>query len=464
MESLNKINPLNNLEVAVIDDEPLALKQISRLLGRNGYRVEVFDNPVQFLKRIESHPFHIVLTDIRMPQIDGLELLEVVKTRFPETEMILFTGYSSIDGAVLAIKNGAFDYVEKPLTPDKILSTLKRAVDKLRLVSENKLLKQELLKKDHTQQILGISRHIRELIKIINKVAKIDCNVLIFGESGTGKELVAKAIHNGSLRKHNPFVGFNCGGFAEDLVANELFGHEKGAYTGAGDVKKGLFEAAQGGTVFLDEIGETGLSMQVKLLRLIQERQLLRVGGSRPVPLDIRLISATNKDLEYEVRTGRFREDLFFRLKVVVIRTAPLRERKEDIPFFVDHFVKKYNSLYGKQIEGVSRTAMEILHHYSFPGNVRELEHLVCSAVALGEKNQIGPDDLPEDLKMLEVSTMSLDSLPSLAAQERTHIIRVLEATNYNKVHAAKILGIPRTSLWRKIKKFCIEEIKTEES
>ncbi len=459
---MSRIKQADNLSVAVVDDEPIAVKQLTRLLAGSGYRAEGFDKPEQLLARMDARAFHIVLTDIRMPHMDGMQLLDYVKARSPETEIILFTGYSSIDEAVSAIKQGAFDYIEKPLTPEKILSTVKRAADKVFLVTENKMLRQELLKKDHTRHILGVSPHIRELIKMINKVAKIDCNVLISGESGTGKELVAQAIHHGSRRKDMPFVGFNCGGFTEDLVTNELFGHEKGAYTGAGEAKKGLFEIAQGGTVFLDEIAEMSLSTQVKLLRLIQERQFFRVGGAKSIPLDIRLIAATNKDLEYEVRTGRFREDLFFRLKVVVIHTAPLRERSRDIAFFIDHFVKKYNQLYNKKIEGFSRQAIDILRHYSFPGNVRELENIVCSAVALGEKPWIGPDDLPEDLKLLEISTMSVDRLPSLEDQEKTHIARVLEATNYNKVRAAKILNIPRTSLWRKIKKYGIEEIDSE--
>jgi two-component system, NtrC family, response regulator AtoC len=451
---------LEKLAVAVIDDESISQKQICRLLSRNGYQVEGFENPLIFLERMDVNPFHIVLTDIRMPQLDGVALLTKVKSRFPETEVILFTGFSSIEEAVSAIKNGAFDYIEKPIKPERILATIKRAADKLFLVSENKMLRQELLKKDHTRHIQGVSAHIRELIKIVNKVSRVDCNVLITGESGTGKEVVAKAIHYGSQRKDNPFLGFNCGGFTEELVANELFGHEKGAYTGAGNVKKGLFETGGGGTVFLDEIGEMSLSMQVKLLRVIQERQLFRLGGTDPVPLDIRLISATNRDLDHDVRTGRFREDLYFRLKVVVIRTAPLRERNGDIPFFAQHFVEKYNRMYNKQIEGFSRSAMDILLHYSFPGNVRELEHLVCSAVAMGEKSWIGPDDLPEDLNLLEISTMSVNGLPSLADQEKAHIVRVLEATNYNKVRSAKILNIPRTSLWRKIKRFGIEDIK----
>jgi two-component system, NtrC family, response regulator AtoC len=446
------------LKVAVVDDEPLALKHMGRFLTRNGYPMEIFADPAQALKRMETVSFHIVLTDIRMPQMNGLQFLEQIKNRHPETEVIMMTGYAAIDEAVTAIKKGAFDYIEKPLTPEKIQTVFKRVVDKLALLSENRQLKEKLLKRDHTGEILGISPAIRELIKIINKVAKIDCNILITGESGTGKELVARAIHNGSPRKNKPFVGFNCGGFTEELISNELFGHEKGAFTGADAVKPGLFETAQGGTIFLDEIGEMALSMQVKLLRAIQERQVFRVGGSKAVPLDIRMISATNKDLEYEVNSGRFRGDLFFRLKVVMIRTPPLRERKEDIALLADHFLQYYNRLYNKDVEGFNRQALDILVRYSFPGNVRELEHMVCSAVALSEQKYISAKDLPHDLSMMEISPISCNELTSLAEHEKAHILRTLEATNYNKVRAAGILGIPRTSLWRKIKKFGIDD------
>jgi len=457
---LSRIEQINALRVAVVDDEPLALKNIRRIVARDGHEVEAFTNPAQALQRMLQSPFHIVMTDIRMPQMSGMELLERIKARFPETQVILFTGYASVDDAVKAIKKGAFYYVEKPLTPDKILSVLKRAVEKLSLMTENKKLREEILKKDHGRGILGISAQIRELIKVINKVAAVDCNVLIQGESGTGKELAARAIHSGSLRKEKPFVAFNCGGFTEELAANELFGHEKGAFTGADRMKSGLFETAQGGSVFLDEIGEMALSTQVKLLRLIQERKLFRVGGAKPVALDVRLISATNKDLEYEVKAGRFREDLFFRVKVVVIRMPPLREHKDDIPLLVDHFIRYYNRLYNKDVEGFTAHAMDTLMRYPFPGNVRELEHMVCSAVALAEKRRLRAEDLPADLRLLDVDTLLRDDLTTLAEQEKAHIIRVLEATNYNKVRAAQILGIPRTTLWRRIRKLGIDEIR----
>ncbi|MDI6789208.1 MAG: sigma-54 dependent transcriptional regulator [Thermodesulfobacteriota bacterium] len=448
----------NLIRIAVIDDEPLVLRNLQRKISKSGFHVETFLEASNAFDRMEIIPFDIVLTDIRMPGMDGMEVLDKIKANSPKTEVIMITGYASIENAVEAVKRGAFYYIEKPFTPDEAMLIVNRAVDKSRLVHENKRLKEDLLRKDNVREIIGISAPIRELIKIINKVSKINCNVLIQGESGTGKELVARAIHFGSPRKDRPFISFNCGSFTEDLISNELFGHEKGAFTGAESIKVGLLEAGQGGTVFLDEIGEMPLSMQVKLLRVIQEKKLLRVGGSSPVDLDIRVISATNKDLENEIKAGRFREDLYFRLKVVMIRTPSLRERKEDIRLLIEHFTERYNRLYNKQIKGLTRHALNILTNYSFPGNVRELEHIVSSAVALGEGKWIDESELPEDLGHLEVETVETSDLLPLDEQEKAHIIRVLEATNYNKVRAAKILAIPRTTLWRKIKKYGILE------
>jgi two-component system, NtrC family, response regulator AtoC len=446
--------------LAIIDDEPLALKGLSRILKRQGYSVQAFESAEDFLRRMAKERYEIVLSDIRMPGMNGLELLNKIQETSPRTEVILFTGYASIDDAVGAIKRGAFDYIEKPLSPDKVLQTVRRASDKLRLLHEERHERNALIQSDHVREILGNTSVIRELIRIINKVSKIDCNVLIHGESGTGKELVARAIHYGSARKEHPFVGFNCGAFSDELVTNELFGHEKGAFTGAERTKVGLFESAQGGTVFLDEIGEMPISTQVKLLRAIQEKKVFRVGGTTPVDLDIRIISATNKDLEYESRSGRFREDLFFRLKVVVIRTPPLRERKDDIALLADHFLGRYNKLYDRNVKGITKRAMDVLLSYPFPGNVRELEHIVCSAVALSDRAWIDLPDLPDDLANLEVKTLERKEVTTLAEKEEAYIRKVLEATNYNKVRAANILGLPRTTLWRKIKKFKIKDIK----
>ena len=446
------------IRIAIIDDEPLVLRNLQRKIGKSGYRVETFTDPLKAISRMEIEPFDVIFTDLRMPKMDGMQVLEKIKENYPKTEVIIITGYASIENAVEAVKRGAFYYIEKPFTPEQVMLILNRAVDKVRLVNENKRLKEDLLKKDNVRKIIGISSPVRELIKIIHKVSRVNCNVLIQGESGTGKELTAMAIHFGSPGKDKPYISFNCGSFTEELIANELFGHEKGAFTGAENIKIGLLEAAQRGTVFLDEIGEMPLSMQVKLLRVIQEKKLLRVGGSAPVNLDIRVISATNKELENEIKAGRFREDLYFRLKVVKIRVPSLRERKEDIPLLIKHFIDKYNMLYNKKIKGFSKRAREVLMKYSFPGNIRELDHIVSSAVALGEEAWIDENELPEDLDRLVVETVENKDLLPLYEKEKAHIIRVLEATNYNKVRASRILDIPRTTLWRKIKKYGIIE------
>ena len=446
------------IRIAIIDDEPLVLRNLQRKIGKSGYIVETFTDPLKALSRMEIEPFNIIFTDLCMPKMDGRKILNKIKENYPKTEVIIITGYASIENAVEAVKQGAFYYIEKPFTPDQVMLILKRAVDKVRLLNENKSPKEDLLKKDNVQKIIGVSSPVRELIKIIHKVSRVNCNVLIQGESGTGKELTARAIHFSSPRKDKPYVSFNCGSFTEELISNELFGHEKGAFTGAENIKIGLLEAAQRGTVFLDEIGEMPLSMQVKLLRVIQEKKLLRVGGSDPVNLDIRVISATNKELENEIKAGRFREDLYFRLKVVKIRVPSLRERKEDIPLLIKYFIDKYNLLYNKRIKEFSKQAREVLMKYSFPGNIRELEHIVSSAVALGEEALIDENELPEDLDRLVVETVENKDLLPLYEEEKAHIIRVLEATNYNKVRAAKILDIPRTTLWRKIKKYGIME------
>lgn len=446
------------MRIAVIDDEPLVLRNLQRKISKSGYQVETFQNPQKAINRMKIAPFDVILTDLRMPEMDGMQVLAKIRKNYPKTEVIIITGYASIESAVEAVKQGAFYYIEKPFTPEQVMLILNHAIEKVRLARENKQLKDELLRKDNVRKIIGISSPIRELIKMIQKVSRVNCNVLIQGESGTGKELTAKAIHFGGPRKDKPYISFNCGGFTEELIANELFGHEKGAFTGAESVKVGLLEAAQGGTVFLDEIGEMPLSMQVKLLRVVQEKKLLRVGGSNPIDLDIRVISATNKDLENEVKAGRFRGDLYFRLKVVKIRVPSLRERKGDMLLLTKYFIDKYNRLYNKSIKGFTKQALNLLMKYSFPGNVRELEHIVSSAIALGEGAWIDENELPEDLDYLEVETVENRDLLPLYEEEKAHIIRVLEATNYNKIRASKILEIPRTTLWRKIKKYGIME------
>jgi DNA-binding NtrC family response regulator len=446
------------IRLAVIDDEPIVCRRLKQIFKKGLFEVETFGEGRTALQRMAEKNFQLVLSDIRLPDMDGLEILKHIKNESPGTEVILITGYATLDQAVEAVKKGAFYYLAKPFSPDQVLAIVERAVDHLRLSDENQRLRKELRQKAPFEGIIGISSQIKELMQAIAKVSQIDCNVLIQGESGTGKELVARSIHQNSQRKAYPFVDLNCGGFSEDLIANELFGHEKGAFTGADSTKIGLMEAAQGGTLLLDEIEEMPSSMQVKLLRVIQERKIFRLGGIKPIDLDIRIVSASNRELEKEVKESRFREDLFYRLKVVQIRVPPLRERKEDIPVLLNFFLEKYNQAYKKKVRSFSREVLETLMKYSFPGNVRELENIVASSVALSEGDLIGPLDLPEDLKQFEVESLGSEQWLSWEEQEKAYIRKVLEGSQYNKLKAANILKMSRTTLWRKLIKYGLIE------
>ncbi len=449
---------MDPLRLAVIDDEPTVCQRLKQIFRKGPYEVETFGEGRPALARMAQKPFQLILSDIRLPDLSGLEILNRIKKDYPSTEVILITGYATLDQAVEAVKKGAFYYLAKPFTPEQVRAVVKRATEHLKLSSENKRLREEVFQKIQYDGIVGISSRIKDLLQAIGKVSQIDCNVLIQGESGTGKELVAQAIHFNSSRLSAPFVVFNCGGFTEELIANELFGHEKGAFTGADSTKIGLMEAAQGGTLFMDEIGEMPPTMQVKLLRVIQEKKLRRLGGTKPIDLDIRIISATNRELEKEVEQGRFRQDLFYRLKVVLLKVPPLRERKEDIPLLLNHFLLKFNQAYKKKVQGFSRETLETLMNYSFPGNVRELENIVASAVALSEDTLITPADLPEDLRQFEVETYGASTWPSWEENEKEYIQKILEATRHNKIEAARILKMSRTTLWRKILRYGLDK------
>ena len=442
------------LRLAIIDDEEIVCKRLKTLFRQRPLEIETFTTGEAALARLAQQPFHLVLTDIRLPDIDGMEILARVKAATPQTEVILITGYATLEHAVEAVKQGAFYYLAKPFTPQQVEAIVVRAEEHVRLALENQRLRRLIQQEGASAGIIGISTKIRDLHEAIAKVAGIDCTVLIQGESGTGKELVARAIHKQSQRAAQPFIAFNCGGFAEELIANELFGHEKGAYTGADTAKIGLMEAAHGGTLFLDEIGEMPPAMQVKLLRVIQDRQVRRLGSIKPIQLDIRLIAATNRDLAKEVDQGRFRQDLYYRLKVVLLKLPPLRERKEDIPVLLNYFLEKYNQAYQKNLQGFSRESLDILMQYAFPGNVRELENIVASATALSENTVIHPRDLPEDLTQLDIETLDAAQWLSFMDMEKEYLQQVLAATNYNKNKAAEILKMPRTTLWRKLRKY----------
>ena len=448
----------SEIRVAIVDDEKITCRRLAERLESRGAVVETFGLGGALLERSSSAPFDIVLLDVRLPGINGMEVLSRIRSLSPATEVIVMTGYTSVTDAVEAVKQGAFYYVEKPFSLDQIDLIVSRAREKVEMVAENRRLRLQTSNQPGFEGIVGMSSSMRALFDETSRIWGVDCNVLIQGESGTGKELLARAIHTNSPRSRGPFVSFNCGALSEELVANELFGHEREAYTGAETTRIGLMEAAQKGTLFLDEIGEMPLSMQVKLLRVLQERSLLRVGGVEPISLDIRIICATNKDLEHELEEGRFRRDLYYRLKVVQLRVPPLRERKEDIPMLISHFLQRYSHAYHKNVRGFSRDALDILMDYSFPGNGREVENIVSGAVALTDEELVCSDDLPADIGELEIDTLGHEEFATLEDHEKAYIAKVLKATGGNRTKAAQLLGLPRTSLWRKLKKYGLSE------
>lgn len=450
------------MRVAVIDDEEIAGQLVRRILDQEGFDVELFQTGTSFLARMRQAPFDIVFIDLKLPDIEGLSLLNHVKQINEATEAIIITGYGSVETALSATERGAFYYINKPCRRNDIRLLASRAREKIELQEENRKLKLAMNQDDLMAGFIGTSPAMQEIFAMIKKLAMVNCNVLMQAETGTGKQMVAQAIHELSPRKDFPFVYFNCGGFTEELISSELFGHEKGAFTGASKVKLGLFETAEGGTVFLDEIGEMPHSMQVKLLHVLQERQIMRVGSTRPIDLDIRIVAATNRDLRDAVQKGTFREDLFFRLNVVGLHLPRLAERCDDIPLLISHFIDKFNLAFNRQIKGVSPQVMDILTAYDYPGNVRELENIIQRALVLTDSNRIHIHDLPVRLQQLTAKLQDTEELMPLEEIEKRHITNVLEKTDYNKNLASVILKIPRTTLWRRMKKYSLLSSKDE--
>jgi len=444
---------MDPFRVALVDDDPIACREMKRSLQKDRYLVETFSDGESALNRMKQAPFDLVVCDLKLPGQNGLQVLRETKERHPNTEFIIVTGHSSVDSAIEAIQSGAFHYVTKPIKQAVLRALASKALEKVRLVKEREILKKALYEKGNQKEIIGHSSAMQEVFRLIEKLSPLTCNVLIQGESGTGKELVARALHFKGPRREMPFIPFNCGGFTEELIANELFGHEKGAFTGALNIKIGLLEAAHRGTLFLDEIGEMPPSMQVKLLRFTQERSFLRVGGTRPVEVDARIIAASNVNLSEAVKDKKFREDLYYRLNVVLITIPPLRQRPDDIPVFLHHFLSRYSQVLGKEIAGLAPEVLDVLQNYPYPGNVRELENIVERAVALADERTIRLKDLPSDLQRLSVKSLEPRDWPSLEEKEREYIRRVLMETDDQKALAAQILKIPRTTLWRKLKK-----------
>ena len=444
--------------ILVVEDDDLARQNLEHILSREGYRVVASSNGARAVQLLEKQEFDLILTDLKMKEVDGMQVLHKARAEQPHTEVVMITAYATVDSAVEAMRHGAYHYLPKPYKLDLVRKIVREALLKRQLYLENQALRREVAQISSRQDqplMVGSSPAMVKVRQLLDQVASSDSNVLIIGETGTGKELAAKTIHQFSPRSSQRFVAFNCGAFTEELLANELFGHEKDAFTGATTKKIGLIETAHRGTVFLDEIGDMPLNMQVKLLRVIEEKEVLRLGGTVPTPVDVRFLAATARDLKQESEEGRFRLDLYYRLNVVTVNLPPLVERNEDILLLAQHFLVQKSRRAGKEIKGIEPEAMRILRHYSWPGNVRELENIMERAVVMARNDTITVQDLPEDLLELSVHTYrpSGNHLPTLEEQEIKYIKWVLEQTAWNKTKAAEILGIDRASLWRKIKR-----------
>jgi two-component system response regulator AtoC len=435
---------------------------LSVILKKRGYDVETANNGIDGLKKVDTGTYDTVLCDIRMPEMDGLEFLKEAQTAGCESTIIMMSAYGTLDTAIEAMKLGAYDYISKPFKPDEIVLTLKKAEERERLRRENLFLKKEVQKEYSFENIISKNERMRQIFDTIRKVAKYKSTILIAGDSGTGKELVAKAIHFNSDRSNHPFIPVNCGAIPENLLESELFGHTKGSFTNAVRTKKGLFEEADGGTMFLDEIGELPLQLQVKLLRVLQDGEIRRIGDSKPIIIDVRIIAATIKNLEKEVGEGKFRDDLFYRLNVLPIKLPPLRERREDIPLLVDHFIHKYSRELNNPIEGITPESLKCLLNFSWKGNVRELENVIERAIVLTDSKQIQVENLPIEIQnpKEEPRISALDDELSIKKASRylemDLIKKALHKTNGNHTHAAKLLEISHRALLYKIKEYGI--------
>jgi len=444
--------------ILVVEDEDIARKNLEHILVKTGYDVVSVNNGNNAIDLLQSQNFDLVITDLKMEKVDGMQVLHKTKELQPYTEVIMITGYATIETSVQAMHNGAYYYIAKPYKIEEVRHITKQALLKRRLRLENIELRETLKKQRKISDIIGQSAVMMDIQKTIHQIAPSDINVLILGESGTGKELVARSIHRLSPRSEKEFIAFNCGSFTEELMANELFGHEKDAFTGATKAKAGLIKVADGGTVFLDEIGDMPLSMQVKLLRVIQEKEILPVGGEVPVPVDVRFIAATHRDLKEDVGKGNFRQDLFYRLNVITIKLPSLTERHGDTPLLAHHFLSLKSKAMNKKVQNIKKEAMELLCQYGWPGNIRELENVIERAVALANGPEITVGDLPDYIGNLSIETYRRENseIPTLEEQEKNYIKWVLDKCEGNKTKAAKIMGIDRVSLWRKIKRFDI--------
>ncbi len=454
--------------ILVVENEDSLRLTLAVLLKRAGYTVREAPHGQAALEALAKEPADLVITDLRMEPVDGLEVLRAVKASSPQTEVLVLTGFGSIESAVEAMKLGAFEYLTKPFDREEMLLTVAKALERKSLLSEVRQLRAQVRERYAFDNIIGPSPRMQKVLDLVARVAESDATVLIEGESGTGKELIAKALHHASRRRARPFVAVNCGALPEPLLESELFGHVKGSFTGATTHKKGLFEEASGGTILLDEIGETTPSMQVKLLRVLQEQEVRRVGSNAPVKIDTRVIAATNRHLGQLVKDGAFREDLFYRLNVIPITIPPLRERPEDVLPLAEHFLRRFAAKQEKAITGLSREAAQLLARYPWPGNVRELENAIERAVVLTRDTEIQPGDLP--LNVVEGrgdapaaaggavnSGAPRGGRLTLREMEKAYILETLNELEWNQAKVAQVLDIGRNTLWRKLKEYGIK-------
>lgn len=439
--------------ILIVDDEFSVRDSLYNWFRLDGYVVTAVENATEALKALQETPFDVVLLDIKMPGMDGMELQEHIRRIDPRIAVIMITAFASVDTAVRALKQGAFDYVTKPIDPDELSHLVLRAVEQRRLQDENAQLRETIDEMVSVDEIVGTSPPMRKVLELVEHVAKTDATVLILGESGTGKELIARAIHANSKRRYFPIVPVNCGAVPEELLESELFGHEKGAFTGAAYRRKGKIEMADGGTLFLDEVGAIKPKMQIELLRVLETKQLTRVGGMRNIDVDFRVIAATNENLERAVEEGRFREDFFYRINVFTIEAPPLRIRRSDIPDLAQHFLNRFAQQMDKRIMSIHPDAMETLMKYDWPGNVRELSNAIERAMVLGQPPAIRPEDLP--VFGSKKSPVAVEE--SLADMEKRHIAAVLNATEGNVTKAAEILEVDRVTVYNKIKKYGLQ-------
>ena len=437
-------------KLLIVDDEMSVRDSLAKWFGEEGYEIGTAENASEALTRVAETNYDVALVDIKMRGTDGIELQRRLHEIYPDMLVIIMTGYASVETAIAALKNGAYDYVNKPLDPDEIAHLISKAMAHRRTQEENARLKQTVAEIARPSDIVGQSEAMKHIFDAVETVAPTDATVLITGESGTGKELVARAIHSGSTRRFHPLVVIHCGALTETLLESELFGHEKGAFTGAQYRKKGKFEIAEGGTVFLDEIGDISLKTQTDLLRVLQEREIVRVGGNQTIKVDFRCVAATNRNLEQLIEEGKFRPDLYYRLNVFHIELPPLRERREDIPLLVNHFVQKFSREMNKKITRVSPASMAVLQQQQWPGNIRELENAVERAMVVAQE----PELREADFTLKTRNGTAISEVRSLDEVEKGHILRVLEECGGNQTRAAEVLGIDRVTLHHKLKKY----------